>query len=65
MNDSFLDLWYAALASAQGICIYTTDRDTLRQRLYASRALAKDPDLDKLSLVLSPADETHLWIIKR
>lgn len=65
MSDSFLDLWYAAMASSHGLCIFTLDRDTLRQRLYASRASAVDPDLDKLSLVLSPTDETHLWIVKR
>lgn len=65
MSDSFLDLWYAAYATPHGICIFTTDRDLLRQKLYASRASAADPDLDKLSLVLSPTDETHLLIVRR
>jgi len=65
MSNSYLDLWYAAAASPSGVCVFTTDRDALRQKLYASRASAADPDLDKLSLVLSPTDETHVWIIKR
>jgi hypothetical protein len=65
MPDSFLDLWYQAAASPCGVCVFTTDRDALRQKLYASRAAAADPDLDKLSLVLSPTDETHVWIVKR
>lgn len=59
----FLDLWYQAAASSCGVVVYTTDRDFLRQKLYAARASARDPDLDQLSLVLSPTDENHIWII--
>lgn len=65
MTAPFLDLWYAAAASHSGIAILTDNRDALRQKLYAARAATKDPDLDKLSLVLSPTDETHLWIVKK
>lgn len=65
MSESYIDLWYQAVASPCGVCVFTTDRDLLRQKLYASRAAAADPDLDKLSLVLSPTDETHIWIVKR
>lgn len=65
MSDSYLDLWYQAYASPYGVVVFTTDRDACRQKLYASRAAAADPDLDKLSLVLSPTDETHVWIVKR
>lgn len=65
MADDFLTPWYQALASDTGICLSSDDRDSLRQRLYAARAARGDPDLDGLSLVLSPADSTHVWIVKR
>lgn len=62
---SHLELWYRALAARIGIIVVTSDRDALRQRLYAARRAAGDPDLDALSLVLSPTDDSQLWIIKR
>lgn len=62
---SHLELWYRALAATHGIIVVTSDRDALRQRLYAARRAAGDPDLDALSLVLSPTDDSQLWIIKR
>ena len=64
MSSAFLDLWYAALAAELGICVATTNRDILRQKLYAARKAANDPDLDSLSLILSPTDDSQIWIIR-
>lgn len=61
----FLDLWYQALATPVGMAFTTNDRNALRQKLYAARAATGDPDLDKLSLVLSPTDENQIWIVKQ
>jgi hypothetical protein len=59
-----LEFWYRALAADSGIILVTSDRDALRQRLYAARRASGDADLDGLSLVLSPTDDNQLWIIK-
>lgn len=59
-----LELWYQAIASDIGVCVETTDRHLMSQRLYAARAAAKDPDLDGVSIVMSPTDDSHLWLIK-
>jgi len=56
---------YAALASPLGIILETDDIERLRQRLYAVRKSLADPALDNLSLVQSPLDPNHLWIVKR
>lgn len=64
MSDDLTHLWYQALAAPSGVVIATTDRDALRQKLYAARKASGDADLDGLSLVLSPVDETHVWIVK-
>jgi hypothetical protein len=64
VSKEFLDLWYAALASDHGIVVATTSRDALRQKLYTARRGANDPDLNCLSLVLSPTDDSHVWIVK-
>ena len=61
-----LEYWYQALgASGPGICIYASDRQRMVQKLYAARAEAKDPDLDSLSIVPSPTDDSNIWIVKR
>jgi hypothetical protein len=60
-----LEYWYRALAEPSGIILVTNDRDGLRQALYRARRSANDPDLDGLSLVLSPTDDNQLWIIKK
>lgn len=63
--DPNLTLWYAALTSPRGVKVRTTARATTLQKLYQARAAAKDPDLDGLSLVPSPADPNEIWIVKR
>lgn len=65
MPTEFTEYWYKALASPEGLCLSTTDREAMRQKLYAARAEVKDAALDELSLVLSPVDASHVWIVKR
>lgn len=60
-----LEYWYRALASEQGIVVSCNDRENLRSKLYVARAEAKDPDLDCISIALSPTDDSHLWLVKR
>lgn len=60
-----LEHWYAALSSDYGVVIRCSDRERTRQRLYAARKEAQDPDLDDLSICFSPTNSSDLWIVKR
>jgi hypothetical protein len=62
-----LELWYAALASPLGVVVDVVEGTTeqARQKLYAARANAEDPDLAALSLVVSPSTPNQIWILKR
>jgi len=60
-----LEFMYQALRSARGIVLRTTDRDKLRQKLYAARRDAGDADLDAIALVPSPTSEEELWLVKK
>ncbi len=59
-----LHLWYQALGSAVGVIIETNDPDRCKQRLYAMRQDAQDPDLEEVSIVQSPSDPNHLWLVR-
>lgn len=65
MSDPSLTLWYAALADPRGVRVRSSNRKLTLSKLYQARAAAKDPDLDGLSLVPSPADPDEIWIVKR
>lgn len=65
MEPNWLEFWYSALGAEVGIVIETDDRDRCKMRLYAARAAANDPDLASLSIVQSPTDPSHLWIIHK
>lgn len=55
---------YNALASEHGIILATPEPEKLRQKLYQVRK--KDPELECLSLVISPTNpESELWVVKR
>lgn len=58
-----LEMWYAALHSARGIKLETDDIEAARQRLYAIRKKANDPQLETLSITTSPTNPNHLWIV--
>lgn len=60
-----LHILYEALRTEYGTSITTEDSNKLRQKLYAERRKANDPDLAQLSLKLSPFNpQTELWLVK-
>lgn len=58
-------IWYSALASPFGIIVETDDTEKLKARLYAARSEAMDPDLQNISIKVSPFNPSHLWLVKR
>ena len=60
-----LEYWYMALNSPLGVCLRTSDPERLRQRLYAARREAADPQLDSISVAISPTAEDEVWLVKR
>ena len=59
-----LPLLYSAISTGVGTVIATNDPEKLRQQLYALRR--KNPDLKRLSFIISPDNPTsELWIVKR
>ncbi len=62
---NFLELWYSALGSEHGIVVETDDPERCKQKLYAARREAQDETLAKLSIVQSPTEPMHLWIIHK
>ena len=65
-KESFLELWYQALASPYGKEVQCLpDFEAVRQKLYRSRIEARDPALDAIALVQSPFDPTNLWLVKK
>ena len=64
LAPSYLDFWYEALAAEFGIVIATSDPEALRQRLYKARRESGDPDLDSLSVRISPLlPNEEIWIV--
>lgn len=61
---NYLDFWYQAATAEFGICIETTNVESVRQQLYQARKGADDPTLDGLSVRQSPINPNHLWIFK-
>ena len=64
MTETLLDLWLSALSEPLGLSISTSDRKLLRQQLYEVRARAKNPDLERISIIF-PEKEGELWLVKR
>jgi hypothetical protein len=62
---SRLELWYTALRSTIGIVVQTNDIERLRANLYRDRKDAGDPQLEGLSIFVSPASPNELWITHR
>lgn len=61
-----LELLYAALRSEHGICVWSTDPDRLRKKLYP--ILRQYPDEEgfaSLSFAISPLHPHDLWIVKK
>lgn len=60
-----LELLYTALGTPLGIAIKVSDYANAQSRLYRARAESGDPDLDRLQLRKSLADEANvIWIVK-
>ena len=60
-----LEYFYRALRSKFGIYLGCSNVTALRGKLYIERSNASDPDLDVISLVISPFNPNHLWLVKR
>lgn len=64
MKDQLLELLYSAKNAALGICVETTDAETLRQKLYALRR-EYDEEFTQLAFVISPMNGSDLWILNK
>lgn len=61
-----LEFWYRAFASALGVVLRTSDPERMKQKLYAARREALDPDLESIAIVQSPVDPNNeLWLVKK
>ena len=65
IKEPLLNQWYRALSSPLGIELIVSDAESVRTKLYAARRDAKDSDLEKISICLSPFDPMKLWLVKR
>ena len=64
-STTYLEFWYHALNAEKGIVIETTDRHKTMQKLYSARLRADDPSLKDISIIHSPLNDSHLWLIKK
>lgn len=62
-NLDLLELLYAAMNSAVGVVVETNDAEFLRQKLYPLRKA--NPEFNPLSFVISPVNNTDLWILRK
>ena len=66
MNPPLIELLYRAINSEFGIVVTTSNPELLRQKLYAERKAANDPDLARLSFTLSRTNpESQLLLVKK
>jgi len=65
-SEPSLEHWYAALGAQHGVEVDCCGNspESVRQRLYQARKAAQDPDLDVLSIAVSPANPANLWIYR-
>ena len=64
MKEDLLELLYSATSSEIGICVETTNAETLRQKLYATRR-EYDGEFEQLSFIISPMNGADLWIVNK
>lgn len=65
MEPNWIEFWYSALNQPVGICIETDNTERCKMKLYAARVAAEDETLASLSIVQSPTNPAHLWIIHK
>jgi hypothetical protein len=63
--EPILNYWYRALHSPRGIELICSDVESIRAKLYMARKDAKDDDLKKVAVCLSPFDPMKLWLVKK
>jgi hypothetical protein len=59
-QEPLINFWYRALHSPRGIELICSSTEATRAKLYALRREAKDLDLQKISLSISPFDPHKL-----
>lgn len=64
MKSQLLELLYSAQNSDIGICVETTNAETLRQKLYAVRREFEE-EFTQLSFIISPMNGADLWIVNK
>lgn len=62
MKNDYLSIWYEALDATDGLAVVTSNRQRLRDYLYATRR--GYPELGHLSIIF-PTNPKELWIVKR
>lgn len=62
---NFLEFWYSAQSSPFGIVLESDNPQAAIQKLYGARRAAGDVDLQALSIIQSPVNPAHIWIVKR
>jgi len=65
LEPNWLEFLYTALGEPYGIVIETDNFDKARQRLYAARREAQDETLSGLSILQSPTNPAHIWIVHK
>lgn len=61
-----VELLYRALSAPIGIVVSTNDVKMLREKLYAVRREAQNPDLEALTFAPSRVNpDTELWIVRK
>lgn len=65
-DPDLLAILYSALRSSIGVMVATDNVERLRNKLYAARSKAEDPDLEILMLAPDPKrPTTHLLVAKK
>lgn len=57
-------LWYQALSSERGIELLCSNTEAARRKLYEARKATGDPELNKITISVSPFDHRKLWLKK-
>lgn len=61
-----LELLYSALRSVHGIVFrHDGEFESVRQKLYATKRDAIDPELSCLGFAKSPTSDQEIWIVKK
>lgn len=61
-----VELLYRALSSPHGVVVSTNDVTRLREKFYAVRREAQNPDFEALTFAPSRANpETELWLVRK